>query len=101
MSDSPSNKTLKLFGVPISFNRATTATGSVAAIIDPIVNASAQSKLSYYSIYFNIIAIKKHNSATPGNANNIIYHIDLENVKKSALKADSKIKGGMNTNNKV
>lgn len=42
--DSPSNIILKLTAVPISFNKATTATGSVAATIDPIVNASPQSK---------------------------------------------------------
>ena len=41
---SPSNKILNLIGVPNSFNRATTATGSVAAKIAPIVRVSPQSR---------------------------------------------------------
>ena len=46
IKDSPSNSTLNEIAVPISFKRATTATGSVAAIIDPIVRASDQSNSS-------------------------------------------------------
>ena len=60
---------LNFSGVPSSFNNATTATGSVAANIEPIVNPSPQfSSLLYHNTYFNIIAIKTTVIATPTRA---------------------------------
>ena len=83
---------MNLVGVPSSFNKATTATGSVALIIAEKVNENdheiSSLKLIRYlkNIPVSIIPIK-----TPGIANKMIYFSSFLNIKGSILKADSNI----------
>ena len=94
---SPSKSILNLIGVPNSFNKATTATGSVALIIAENANENGQLKLLSYPIrYLNIIPVNRIPIKTPGIAKIIIYYSSFLNINGSILNADSNIIVGIN-----
>lgn len=101
-NDSPSNNTSNLTGAPTSFNKATTATGSVALIIAAIVNAPLNSNSNIYNRHIlNINPNSIVPTNTPKTANIIIYINSYLIIKGSILYADSNINAGININNSI
>ncbi len=74
-SDSPSIKVPNFLLAPSSFNKATTATGSVALTIAPNINANGQFQAPKpIPAYFNPMAsapVIPNATKIPGTANNI------------------------------
>ena len=93
---SPSINVAKLFFAPSSFNKATTATGSVALNPVPRSRLAANVQSSYITTLIGSAVIPDA-SSRPGPASKRHCHAVFLNRCHSIEKADSKISGGRNT----
>lgn len=84
-----------LFDAPNYLSKATTATGSVAEMIEPNNRHDSHVKSPEYpSMYFIVIPLRNVEPSTIGPAIKSIYQNYILMICQSELKADSNIKAG-------